>query len=96
MLQVAVLRQDPDRVKKKLAFKYFQETGLVDDIIALDDRRKKLQQDFDGTQSLVNTASREIGQMMAKGEKEAAEQKKAEVETWKARFEGEYNNSNIV
>ena len=24
------------------------------------------------------------------------QQKKAEVETWKARFEGEYNNSNIA
>jgi len=84
MLQVAVLRQDPDGVRKRLAVKHFADTRLVDEIIALDDRRKKLQQDYDGTQSLVNSASKEIGQLMAQGEKDAAEKKKAEVANWKS------------
>ena len=84
MLQVAVLRQDPERVKRKLAVKHFSEPGLVDEIISLDDRRKKSQVEFENTQALVNAASKEIGQLMAKGDKAAAEQKKSDVANWKA------------
>jgi seryl-tRNA synthetase len=84
MLQVAVLRQDPEGVRKKLAIKHFADLHLVEEVIALDDRRRKLQQDFDHTQSQVNLASREIGQLMARGERDAAEQRKAEVVAWKS------------
>lgn len=83
MLQLQVLRQDPDKVKQKLGIKHFAETGLVDEIIALDDQRKKLQLEFDTTQSRINAASKEIGQLMAKGNKEEAEKRKAEVATLK-------------
>src|SRR5690242_14487688 len=79
MLQLQVLRQDTDAVKKKLAVKHFAETGLVDEIIALDDERKRLQLESDTTQSKINAASKDIGQLMAKGQKEEAEQKKQEV-----------------
>jgi seryl-tRNA synthetase len=84
MLQVAVLRQDPERVKAKLAVKHFADLALVDEIINLDERRKKAQVEFENTQALVNAASKEIGQLMAKGDKAAAEQKKADVAAWKA------------
>jgi len=79
MLQLQVLRQDTEAVKKRLAVKNFKDLGLVDEIIALDDQRKRSQLEFDTTQSLVNSASKEIGQLMARGDKEAAEAKKAEV-----------------
>ncbi|NOT51672.1 MAG: serine--tRNA ligase [Chitinophagaceae bacterium] len=79
MLQLQVLRQDPKAVKEKLAIKHFADTGLVDEIIALDDERKRLQLESDTTQSKINAASKEIGQLMAKGEKDAAEAKKQEV-----------------
>ncbi|ANH82895.1 serine--tRNA ligase [Niabella ginsenosidivorans] len=79
MLQLQVLRQDPEAVKKKLAVKHFKDLALVDQIIALDDERKKAQLAFDTLQSTVNSASKEIGQLMAKGNKEAAEAKKAAV-----------------
>ena len=61
MLQLQVLRQDPEAVKKKLEIKYFNETQLVDFIISLDDQRKKLQLEFDNTQAKVNSISKEIG-----------------------------------
>jgi seryl-tRNA synthetase len=79
MLQLQVLRQDPQGVKERLAVKNFKEMNLVDDIIALDDQRKKLQLEFDNTQAKINSASKEIGQLMAKGQKEDAEARKAEV-----------------
>lgn len=53
--------------------------ALVDELIALDDTRKKLQLEFDTTQSKINAASKEIGQLMGKGKKEEAEARKQEV-----------------
>ncbi|MBS1574524.1 MAG: serine--tRNA ligase, partial [Bacteroidetes bacterium] len=79
MLQLQVLRQNPDWVKERLAVKHFKDTDVVDTILSLDDQRKKLQLEFDTTQAKVNAASKEIGQLMGKGQKEEAETKKQEV-----------------
>ncbi|HWR33751.1 MAG TPA: serine--tRNA ligase [Chitinophagaceae bacterium] len=79
MLQLQVLRQDPQAVKGRLAIKNFRDINLVDEITALDDERKKLQLESDTIQSKINAASKEIGQFMAKGQKEDAETKKREV-----------------
>lgn len=79
MLQMALIRRQPDLVKEKLAIKNFQETGLVDLVIDLDERRKKLQLEFESTQAKINNSSKKIGQLMAKGQKEEAENLKKEV-----------------
>ncbi len=84
MLQVQVLRQNPEWVKERLAIKHFANQGLVEEIIALDDERKKLQLESDTLQSKVNAASKEIGMLMGKGQKEEAEAKKQEVAAIKA------------
>jgi len=76
MLQVAVLKADTELVKNRLAVKNFKDLHLVDEIVKLDDERKKVQALFDATQAKINTASKEIGMLMAKGDKEAAEQNK--------------------
>ena len=83
MLQLQILRQNPQEVKDKLAIKNFAELQLVDIIIALDDERKKLQLEFDNNQAKVNSVSKEIGALMAKGKKEEAEAKKIEVASLK-------------
>ncbi len=79
MLQVSVLRNQTEMVKERLAVKHFKDLSLVDAIIELDDLRKKHQFDFDTAQSKINNSSKQIGQLMAKGEKEAAELLKQEV-----------------
>jgi seryl-tRNA synthetase len=84
MLQLAVLRNNPDSVKERLAVKNFKEPTLVDEIIALDDSRKKLTFQFDDTKARINAASKEIGGLMAKGQKEEAEARKKDVEALKA------------
>ena len=66
-------------VKERLSVKNFSETGLVDTILLLDEQRKKLQLEFDNTQAKVNSTSKEIGGLMAKGQKEEAEARKLEV-----------------
>ncbi len=83
MLQLQILKQNPQEVKNKLAIKNFAELQLVDTIIALDDERKKLQLEFDNNQAKVNSVSKEIGALMAKGKKEEAEAKKIEVASLK-------------
>jgi seryl-tRNA synthetase len=87
MLQVSVLRANPEEVKKRLAVKHFKQPELVDTIIGLDDERKKLQLDFDTTQGKLNAASKEIGKLMGQGNKEAAEAMKAEVAGLKTSLE---------
>lgn len=83
MLQLANLRNDVNLVKERLAVKNFKEIELVDQIISLDDERKKLTFQYDDTKSKLNTISKEIGMLMGKGEKEAAETKKKDVENFK-------------
>jgi seryl-tRNA synthetase len=76
MLQLQVLRQDPQSAKNRLLIKNFADLNLIDEIIILDDERKKLQLESDSILSKLNIASKEIGQLMAKGQKEEAEAKK--------------------
>lgn len=87
MLQAAFIRQQRDLVLKGLATKHFSQPELADRVVELDDERRRLSTRFDEIQSLVNTASKEIGALMAKGEKEAAEKKKAEVADRKAQLQ---------
>jgi seryl-tRNA synthetase len=84
MLQLAFLRNHTEEVKERLAVKNFKELALIDEIIAMDDARKKLTFQFDDTKAKINAASKEIGGLMAKGQKAEAEEKKKEVETFKA------------
>ena len=87
MLQVSYIKQNRDAVLERLAVKNFAQTQLVDEVIALDDARKKLQVDFDNTQAKVNSASKEIGNMMRLGNKEQAETLKGEVASLKTTIE---------
>ena len=84
MLQIAFIRNNKEEVKQRLAVKNFAELNLVDEILALDEERKKLQQEFDSTQAKVNSTSKEIGQLMAKGSKAETEVKKQEVASFKS------------
>ncbi len=87
MIQVNVLRNNPQLVKDRLAIKNFKQTELVDDIINLDDERKKLQAEFDLLQSKINASSKEIGKLMSTGKKDEAEQLKTSISEWKSSIE---------
>lgn len=83
MLQVSYIRQNRDTVLERLVIKNFHQTQLVDEVIDLDDERKKLQADFDNTQARINSVSKEIGNLMRDGKKDEAENSKAEVASLK-------------
>jgi seryl-tRNA synthetase len=87
MLQVNYIRQNRETVLERLAVRNFFQAELVDEVIALDDERKRVQAEFDNTQSKVNAASKEIGNLMRQGQKEQAETLKAEVASLKINIE---------
>nr|WP_295873104.1 serine--tRNA ligase [uncultured Chitinophaga sp.] len=86
MLQVPFIRQNKELVLERLALKNFKETGLVDEVLALDDKRKRLTQEYDETQAQVNSLSKEIGKLMAQGKKEEGEQQRAAVNALKEKL----------
>jgi len=83
MLQLLTLRNNPEWVKERLKVKHFKELDLIDQIIEMDDQRKKLTFQFDDTKAKINAASKEIGMLMKNGNKEEAEMRKKEVEQLK-------------
>ncbi len=95
MLQVQFIRQNKELVLERLGVKNFKEPGLVDEVLALDDQRRKLTLDYDETQAKINTASKEIGKLMASGDKSAAEARKQDVATLKQAL-GPINESLIA
>jgi seryl-tRNA synthetase len=79
MLPINTFRQNKELILQGLAKKNFKETELVDKIIETDERRRLMQVEHDNLAASVNAASKQIGQLMAKGEKEQAEQMKLQV-----------------
>lgn len=84
MLQVSYIRQNREQVLQRLDVKNFKQPELIDEVIALDDERKRLQNEFDNTQAKLNSSSKEIGNLMKQGNKEGAENLKAEVASLKS------------
>ena len=79
MLQISFIRQNTELVKERLSLKHFGDLLLVDKVVELDEQVRKLKVESETLQADLNAASKAIGQLMGKGEREAAEQKKLEV-----------------
>ena len=84
MLQIAMIRQQPALVVERLLVKNFDAHAAVDTILSMDERRKKLQIELESSQAGLNVIAKEIGQLMARGDKEGAEEKKRQVASIKA------------
>lgn len=79
MLHIQLFRQHRELIINGLEKRNFKEPELVDRIIALDEQRRSIQAENDGLLAETNNASKEIGKMMAAGNKEGAEAIKATV-----------------
>ena len=84
MLQVSFIRQNVDAVKERLQHKNFADISIVDKIVVLDEEVRRLKVESETLQASMNTASKEIGMLMGKGQKDMAEVKKLEVTQHKA------------
>ena len=62
MLLIEVIRENPNFVKERLQVKNFKQIELIDEILALDKKRRELQTERDQKQKELNELSRKIGQ----------------------------------
>ena len=78
MLDIKFLRENPDIVKENIKKKYQDnKLPMVDEVIALDKEARETQQEADALRASKNKIAKEIGALMAQGNKEEAEEKKA-------------------
>ena len=85
MLTLKQLRENKEEAIIRLQKKGVDAAPIIARIEELDDKRKALQVELDNCLAAQNAAAKQIGALMGKGEKEAAEAKKAEVAVLKAR-----------
>ncbi len=80
MIDIKFLRENPDAVKENIRKKFQDEKiKLVDEVIELDEARRKTQQEADDLKANRNKISKNIGALMQQGKKEEAEELKKEV-----------------
>jgi seryl-tRNA synthetase len=86
MLQMGFIRQNTELVKQRLAVRNFKQPELVDELLQWDDKRRQYQLEQEDIQAKINASSKQIGQYMAQGDKEKAEEMKQTVAEWKTRL----------
>ena len=85
MLTLKQLRENKEEAISRLAKKGVDAAPIIATIELLDDKRKALQNELDGSLAEQNQAAKQIGMLMGKGLKEEAELKKQEVAALKTR-----------
>ena len=70
MLDIKFLRENPDIVKQNIKNKFQdRKLPLVDEVIELDLENRKIKQEVEALRADRNKLSKQIGGLMAKGEK---------------------------
>ena len=85
MLDISWLRAHTDLAKERLLKRNKYPLTLIDDLLTLDDSRKRLQTELDNTLAETNATSKEIGKLMGQGQRDAAEAMKQQVAALKVR-----------
>lgn len=95
MLQTAFIRENREKAIQALGKRNFDATPLVDEVIALDEKRRHTQVELDTVLSESNKLSKDIGELMKAGEKAKAAILKEKTTQFKERSKelGELLNS---
>ncbi len=87
MIDIALIRNDPDLVRENIKKKFQdKKLPLVDEAIMLDQKKRALQQEGDLLRASRNTLSKQIGQLMREKKTAEAEAVKAQVSANAARL----------
>jgi seryl-tRNA synthetase len=79
MLQVSEIRANKEKVLTGLKKRGLKEVDeKIDEVLALDDKRKSLKTEMDVALAEANQLAKQIGQLMQSGQKEAAEKIKSQ------------------
>lgn len=79
MLTIQQIKEDPQRIVKRLAIKGFDAQETIDRILELDAKRRQCQLTNDTKAAELNKLAAKIGKLMKDGAREEAEQTKAAV-----------------
>src|SRR5579859_5608531 len=78
MLDIKLIREQTDRVRQRLATRGAGDEKKIDDVLKLDEQRRKLLAEVEGLKAQRNKVSKEIGALMGQKKTAEAEAKKAE------------------
>ena len=80
MIDIKLLRSEPETVRENIKKKFqFDKLPLVDEVLSLDERNRQIKTEVETLRAERNRASKQIGSLMAKGQREEAEKIKAEM-----------------
>ena len=80
MLDIKFVRENPEKVKENIKKKFQdKKLPLVDEVIALDEERRKVVARADELRANRNKISKQIGALMAQGKRDEAEEVKKQV-----------------
>ena len=95
VLDIKYIRNEPEAARERLAARG-DEPSRVDELLALDEKRRGLVTEVESLQADRNAASKAIGALMGQGKLEEAEAKKAETRTLGERIDGLTTEKNEV
>ena len=78
MLDIKKIREQPHQVRKRLATRGAGDEARIDELLKLDEHRRKLLGEVEGLKAHRNKASKEIGALMGQKKTAEAEEKKKE------------------
>lgn len=78
MLDIKLIREQPELVRQRLATRGAGDEAKIDEVLRLDDQRRKLLVEVEDLKAQRNRVSKEIGILMGKKDVASAEAKKAE------------------
>ena len=86
MLDIKMIRERPDFVRERLASRGAGDEAKVDEVLALDENRRKYLTEVEQLKAQRNRISKEIGALMAQKKSEEAEARKKEVQDFGERM----------
>ena len=79
MLDIKLIRQNPEFVKERLATRDKAYANMIDELLAVDNERRNIIAEVESLKSEKNKLSKEIGKLYREGKREEAEKLKEEV-----------------
>ena len=87
MIDINLIRTNPDKVRENIRKKFQdKKLPLVDEVLALDTKRRALIAEGDSLRAARNSLSKQVGMLMKEGKKDEAEKVKAQVTADAARL----------
>lgn len=74
MLDVAFIRENPEKVKEAMRNKGEENPEIVDEVLSVDEQWRSLVETTDNLRNESNTKAKKIGQLMGEGKKKEAQQ----------------------